>query len=141
MVTANDINPSKLIEKTAERLKSVSEVKAPEWSRFAKSGMHKERPPHRKDWWHVRAAAILRTVYLRGPIGVSKLRTKYGGRKKRGTRMAHFYKGSGSVMRKVLQQLEKAGLVELDDKKVRKGRKVTPKGRSFMDGIAKEISA
>jgi small subunit ribosomal protein S19e len=74
-----------------------------------------------------------------GPVGVSKLRTKYGGRKKRNVRMAHFYKGSGSVMRKALQQLEKAGLVKTEPKGLHKGRKITPKGRSFMDNIAKEM--
>jgi len=140
MVTAFDVNTNKLIEKTAAKLKEVSEIKAPEWSKFAKTGRHKERPPHRQDWWHIRAAAVLRTVYERGPIGVSKLRTKYGGRKKRNVKMAHFYKGSGNVLRKVLQQLEKAGFVKYEEKGVHKGRKITPKGRSFLDNVAKELA-
>ena len=45
-------------------------------------------------------------IYRHGPIGVSKLRTKYGGKKNRGHKPEHFYKGSGSVARKVLQQFE-----------------------------------
>jgi small subunit ribosomal protein S19e len=140
MVTAYDADAQKLIEKTAEKLKGVGEVKAPEWAKFAKTGTHKERPPHRIDWWHVRAAAVLRTVYERGPIGVSKLRTKYGGRKNRNVKMAHFKKGSGSVIRKVLQQLEKAGLIKAEEKGIHKGRKVTAKGSSFLDNVAKDIT-
>jgi len=141
MVTALDVNPQELIEKIAAKLKEVDEIKAPDWSKFAKTGRHRERPPHRQDWWYIRAAAILRTAYERGPIGVSKLRTKYGGRKKRNVKMGHFYKGSGSVIRKALQQLEQIGFVGKQEKGVHKGRKITSKGRSFLDNIAKEISA
>ncbi|MBW2995208.1 30S ribosomal protein S19e [Candidatus Woesearchaeota archaeon] len=140
MVTAFDVDTQKLIEKTAEKLKSVDTLKSPEWAKFAKTSTHKERPPHNPDWWYVRAAAVLRTVYARQAVGVSKLRTKYGGRKKRNVKMARFYKGSGSVIRKALQQLEKAGFVKLQDKGVHKGRKLTAKGRSFLDNIAKELA-
>jgi len=139
MVTAFDINPQELIGKTAAKLKEVNEIQPPEWSVFAKTGAHKERQPHDKDWWYTRTAAVLRTVYDRDCIGVSKLRTKYGGRRNRNVKMGRFYKGSGSVIRKALQQLEKAGLVSKNDKGVHKGRKITAKGRSFLDKIAKEI--
>lgn len=140
MVTAYDINPNELIEKVAEKLKAVKEIEAPEWAKFTKTGVSKERVPERDDWWHIRCAAILRTVYRFGPIGVEKLRTKYGSKKRRGARPPHFFKASGNIIRKALQQLEKAGLLEYEKKGLRKGRKTTGKGNAFVDGVAKELA-
>ena len=123
-------NVQKSLLKMAEALKPL--VKAPEWSKFVKTGAGKERPPVELDWWQLRAASILRAVYLKGPIGVSKLRTKYGNNKNRGHKPAAFVKGSGKIIRTILQQLEKAGLVEYKKDDVHKGRIVTAKGQSFV---------
>ena len=139
MPTMYDVDSQELILKVAEELKKIPEIKPPEWALFVKTGMHKERPPVNNDWWYVRTASVLRTVYRLGPIGVSKLRTKYGGKKNRGAKKEHFYKGSGSILRKSLQQLEKAGFVKFAEKGVHKGRIVTPKGKSFLDKIATQI--
>jgi small subunit ribosomal protein S19e len=103
-----------------------------------KTGVHKQRPPYQDDWWHIRCAALLRTVYLRGPIGIERLRSKYGGRQERGTKKEKFRKGSGNVIRKCLQQLEKAELVKKTDKK--RGRVVTKKGMSILDKLSAKIS-
>ena len=135
-----DIDAQELILKTAEELKKIPEIKPPAWAAFVKTGMHKERPPVNDDWWYMRAASVLRIVYRLGPIGVSKLRTKYGGKKNRGHKKEHFYKGSGSILRKSLQQLEKAGFIKFAEKGVHKGRIITPKGKSFLDKIATESS-
>ena len=140
MVTMYDVDAQELVDKTAEELKKIPEIKAPDWAAFAKTGMHKQRPPVNDDWWYVRVASVLRTVYRIGPVGVSKLRTKYGGKKNRGVKKEHFFKGSGNILRKSLQQLEKAGFVKFAEKGVHKGRIVTPKGRSFLDKIALQIS-
>jgi len=137
MATIYDINPNKLIEKAAEELKKSGIVKAPEWSMFVKTGAHKERPPVDKDWWYKRAAAVLRKVYLTRIIGVSKLRSKYGGKKNKGHKPERFYKGSGKIIRVILQQLEQAELVKKDAKGVHKGRTITNKGKAFLDKLAK----
>lgn len=139
MPTMYDVDSQELIEKAAEELKKIPEIKAPEWAPFVKTGMHKERPPVKGDWWYLRTASVLRTVYRLGPVGVSKLRAKYGGKKNRGHKKEHFYKGSGNILRKSLQQLEKAGFVKFAEKGVHKGRIITPKGRSFLDRIATQI--
>jgi len=136
MVTAREVNPQKLVERTKEELKKFEEIKPPAWSFFVKSGSHKERPPEQPDFWYIRAASILRRIYLDGPVGVERLRTYYGGRKRRGTEPAKFRKASGNIIRKILQQLEKAGLIE----KTKKGRKITSKGQAFLDRIAYEVS-
>ena len=134
-----DVDAQELVSKAAEELKKVPEIKAPSWATFVKTGMHKERPPVNADWWYTRAASVLRAVYRLGPVGVSKLRDKYGGKKNRGVKKEHFYKGSGNILRKALQQLEKAGFVKYNDKGLHKGRIVTQKGRSFLDKIATQI--
>jgi small subunit ribosomal protein S19e len=132
MVTVREVPAEKLIEKLKEELKVVKEIQPTEWSRFAKSGTHKERPPQQTDFWYVRSASLLRKIYLDGPVGTERLRSYYGGRKKRGYKPAHFRKASGNVIRKILQQLEKAGFIE----KAGKGRKITSKGQKLLDRTA-----
>jgi len=132
-----DVEPNKLIEETAKELKNDENIDPPEWSRFSKTGAHKERVPTERDWWYVRSAAILRRIYVE-PQGVSRLKKAYGGRKNRGYKPEKFATGSGSIARKSLMQLEKAGLVKTD-KKEKTGRVITPKGRKFLDNIAHKL--
>lgn len=139
MTTIYDVDVNELIEKAAEELKKIKEISPPQWAIFAKTGIHKQRPPAKSDWWYFRCAAILRVVYLLGPVGTAKLRVRYGGKKRRGYQPPTFKKGSGSVIRKALQQLEKAGLIFQAVKKGHKGRIITPKGKSFMDKIASSM--
>jgi small subunit ribosomal protein S19e len=124
--------PNDLIKNTAESLKKIEQVKPPKWSTYVKTGVHKERQPVDPDWWYIRSAAVLRSVHKLGPIGVSKLRTKYGGRKNRGVAADKVYKGSGKILRLVLQQLEEAGFVKQGQKGTHKGRIITPKGISLL---------
>lgn len=137
MTTVYDLPADVLIRKTAEELKAMETVKAPDWAAFAKTGVHKQAPPHDEDWWYTRAAAVLRRIYVDGPIGVERLRSFYGGKQNRGAGPDRFRKGSGSVIRKALQQLEGEGLVE----NVENGRRITAKGRSFLDGVAHGLKA
>lgn len=134
MTTTRDVNASTLIKAAAEELKSVSDVAPPVWAAYVKTGVQKQRIPAQKDWWYMRAAALLRRVYIR-PIGVSRLRTIYGGTKRMGNAPARFKRGSGAVIRKALQQLEKAGYI----KKSKKGREITAKGQKFLDAVAKSV--
>ena len=134
------IQINKLIDALAKELKEKNLVQPVEWAKFVKTGTHKERPPIDNDWWYTRSAAILRTVYLRGPIGVSKLRIKYGGKKNRGHKPSHFYKGSGNIIRKILQQLEKSGLLKYVDNNVHKGRITTKQGVELIKEAAKKVS-
>jgi len=64
------------------------------------------------------------------------LRAKYGGRKSLGVRRQHTRKGGGSNIRKILQQLETARLVETTKGK---GRTLTKEGRRVLDRIAVEV--
>jgi small subunit ribosomal protein S19e len=132
-----EIPKTELIERASKELQKVTAIQPPQWSIFVKTGMSKQRQPMRDDWWFVRAAAVLRRLSdVEGPIGVQKLRTIYGGKKNCGHAPERFYPGSGNILRKVLQQLEKAGFAKKIDKGLHKGRAITPQGLSFLGKIA-----
>lgn len=130
------VHAQKLTERLSEELKNRDEIQPPEWSNYIKTGTHKERPPDQSDWWYKRSASILRQVYEKGPIGVSRLRSHYGGRKGRGSSPEKFRKGSGKIVRIILQQLKNAGLVERIE---RRGRRITPEGVSTLTQLADRV--
>ncbi|MCD4759933.1 30S ribosomal protein S19e [archaeon] len=122
-----------LLDNTSKQLKGIKEITPPEWAKFVKTSAARERPPVEKDWWYARAASILRKLYIYGPIGVNKLKRKYGGKKNRGHKPERYYKGSGKIIRTILQQLEKTGLIEKTKKDSHHGRILTSKGKSLLD--------
>ncbi len=135
MTTVYDVPPHDLLTRLTEDLKEVEELTPPSWSKYVKTGVCKERPPVQEDWWHIRAASLLRRLYLDGPVGVERLRRYYGGKKNRGHKPEQFRKASGAIIRTILNQLENAGFVE----KSPKGRRLTPKGTSHLDRLAYEV--
>lgn len=84
--------------------------------------------------YYVRAAAIARHIYMRKTVGVGRLRKVHGGTKNRGSRPSHHVDASGSVDRKVMQSLEKIGILEQDEEKG--GRRITQAGQRDLDRIA-----
>ena len=136
MVTAFDIPANDLIDAVKEELKKNEAMKTPDWSLFVKSGVSRERPPEQGDFWQIRAAALLRKLYVKGPIGVSRLQTAYGGKQNRGSKPEHHARGGGKIIRTLLQQLETAGYV----KKGKTGRALTPAGRKLQDSVAFQVS-
>jgi small subunit ribosomal protein S19e len=137
MPTPYDVPASLLIEKLAQYLKSnVDSVKPTVWAPFVKTGTHVQRVPDNPDWWYVRSASLLRKVYLKGPIGLERLKSDYGGRKGRGFMPEHTRKGGGAIVRNALKQLEGSGLVKTTKGR---GRTVTPEGRKLLDLLSTEI--
>jgi small subunit ribosomal protein S19e len=135
--TPYDIPAPALIEKLATYLKdNVDQMVPPEWTPMVKTGSHAELPPQDPNWWYTRAASLLRKIYLHGPIGTQHLRSYYGGRKRRGVRPAHVRIGGGGNIRKIMQQLESAGLVEKDKNQ---GRILSSEGRRLLDSLSTEI--
>ena len=127
-------DPVKYIPALAEALKKVPEFEVPEWAMYVKTGVSRERPPMSEDFWYTRAASILRQLYIRGVVGVGKLRTRYGSRKDRGGKPDKFFKSGGKIIRVILQQAEAAGLVE-KVLRLQHGRRLTQQGRDFLDSI------
>ncbi len=128
-----DVPGSKFVEALAQELKKYPELEPPRFVYFVKTGAHAERPPQNPDFWYIRCASILRRAYIEKVIGVGRLRTYYGGRKNHGSCPEHHVDAGGSIIRKALQALEKAGLLE----KAGKGRKLTVKGRKLLIDISK----
>lgn len=135
-----DLDTQEYNLKLAEALKKIPEFKKPEWVEFVKSGPAKERPIEDPDFWHKRAASILRQLYRRKVVGVNRFRTKYGSKKNRGYKPEEFRKAGGKIIRTILQQSDKAGFTEIM-KQIRgvrerkPGRQLTEKGKKFLEDI------
>lgn len=136
MTTAYDVPPGLLIERVKQHLEKEEKAKAPEWARFARTGGHTEKAPVQTDWWPRRLAAVLRKVYVLGPIGTSRLAAEFGGRRDDGSAPYHPVRGSRSIVREAMQQLEALGYLSKAEKR---GRTITPQGRKLLDTFAREI--
>jgi small subunit ribosomal protein S19e len=135
--TPYDVPPPVLIDRLARYLREEADViVAPTWTPFVKTGSHTQRPPQNPDWWFTRCASLLRKIYVKGPIGIERLRSEYGGRIDKGVKPEHVRKGGGAIIRKALQQLEAAGFVE---QLRNRGRVVTGDGRQLLDKLSTEI--
>lgn len=134
MVTVYDVSAGALIGKASEKLKEIPEIQPPAWLAYAKTGPHVERAPHEEDFWYRRCASLMRNLYIHGESGVARFKTHYGGRKNRGSRPEHHMDAGGAAIRKALQQLEKAGMIQ----KGKTGRNISAKGKAFLDSAAKE---
>ena len=136
MTTFYDVPADDLIEAVAEEL----DLEEPEWAAYSKTGVARELPPEQEDFWNVRAASILRTIAKDQPVGVERLRTRYGGSKQGSTRYRvrpdQKTGSSGKVIRTILQQLEDAGYVAIAEGE---GRRISGDGRALLDSTAGEV--
>jgi len=135
MTTAYDVPPTELIDRVAKYLKDEAKVEPPEWSQFVKTGVHKEKAPVAGDWWFTRTAAVLRKIYVKGPLGIERLSAEFGGKRDDGSAPYHPRQGSRAIARHALIQLEKLGFVA----KTKKGRVVSPQGRKLLDDTSNSI--
>ncbi|KAJ6441553.1 thioesterase-like superfamily domain-containing protein [Purpureocillium lavendulum] len=124
----------KFINAYAAFLKRQGKLPIPGWVDTVKTGPAKELPPQDIDWFYVRAASVARHVYVRKTVGVGRLRKVHGSAKNRGSRPSKHVDASGSVDRKVMQALEKIGVLEQDEEKG--GRRITQAGQRDLDRIA-----
>ncbi len=136
MTTVYDVPAADFISKLAEKLKENDNITPPEWAIYVKTGPHREKQPVEKDWWYTRAAAILRKIYMNSGIGAERLSAEFGGTRDRGSKPNKAVRGSRSIVRKTMKQLEEAGYVQ---SKKGVGRLVTPAGQSFLDNTSREV--
>ncbi len=133
MANVLESDPQRLIALTASRLKE-SGIARPAYVIFVKSSAGRERVPQSEDFWYFRCASVLRHVYLRGPIGISRLRTLYGSKKGHVVTRHHHVRSGGSIIKDAFDALEKKGYI----KPTKKGRVITPAGRSLLDKLSGE---
>lgn len=130
-----DVPGGLLVQRLGTKLQQDSKFAPPEWAKFAKTGVHREKAPTNPNWWTTRVASILRRVYVDGPIGIVRISSHYGGTRDRGGKPNRARLGSRSIVRHALKQMEAAGYAQ--NIKGR-GRVVTPKGRKILDLTAHE---
>ncbi|HEX5904538.1 MAG TPA: 30S ribosomal protein S19e [Candidatus Nitrosocosmicus sp.] len=135
MAKVFDVPANELISRLTDQLKKDKKINPPEWASYVKTGAHAEKIPQNRDWWYTRCASLVRKVYLHGPIGISDLKSYYGGRKRIGYNLDHHKDAGGAVIRNALQQLEASGYVE----KKGKGRIISNEGMKRVDRLATEI--
>ena len=138
MVTIYDVPADALIEAVAARLED--RIDEPDWVEFAKTGAGKELPPEQEDFWYVRSASLLRKVAQNEPIGIERLATEYGS-KKRGSNRYSVRPGehegaSRNLIRTSLQALEDDGLVTTA---AGEGRRLSDEGEAFLSEVATEV--
>ncbi len=141
MIRGYDVNQIRLVNELAKKLEEDKLTPPPDWAMFVKTGSAKDRIPSQDNWWYLRAASILRRMYVdKRPIGVNRLRNIYGDKEKNRYSGKHFKPASGAVIRHILQELEQAELIKKVKVKNHFGRALTPKGISFTDSVAKEAA-
>ena len=136
MTHPSEVPASALLPKLAAELKSRQAVAPPPWASFVKTGVHKQRAPTQSEWWYLRSASVLRKIYVRGDVGIERLSADYGGKRDRGSAPYHARRGSRAVLREIVHQLEKSGLVQ--PYKTR-GRRVSPEGQKLLDSISRDL--
>lgn len=137
MVSAYVIPSDALIKRLSKELKEKNIITPPEWSVWVKTGHFKEDKPLDSDWFYIRSGSVLRKIYMNQPIGVQSLRKKFGKKKNRGSKPNKASLASGAIIRLIVQQLEKNGLIEATDSN--QGRKLSKNGTKFVDAICKEL--
>jgi len=136
MTHPNDVPPSVLLPQLATELRNRQAVVPPPWATFVKTGVHKQRAPVQTDWWYLRSASVLRKIYLQGYVGIARLSAEYGGKRDRGSAPYHAYSGSRAILREIVHQLEKSGLVQ--PYKTR-GRRLSPAGEKLLSAVSTDV--
>jgi len=135
-VTVRDVSAEKFIAAYAEVLKNNDKFIVPKWVDTVKTGVHKELSPYDPDWYYVRAAAIVRKVYLRQGTGVGALRRRFGGSYRRGAAPERHQDAAGGIIRTILQNLDELNVTEECGKG---GRKVSRTGQQALDLVAGQV--
>ena len=130
-MNAMDVFPGHLIAAVAAKLEDKASYLG--WSRRAESVFWKTAsirefaPVDTENFWYIRAASMLRKLY-HGGTGVNRLKKQYGGRTGSVMHAEHSKPGSGAIIRRIFQQLEKADLVKRTEKR---GRELTNAGGHY----------
>lgn len=133
------VKPDALNEALANYFKSKGIVNLPENYDIIKTSHGKQRAPSDKDWYYKRAASVFRKLLIamheEKGIGVNRLARKYGCAKNRGSRPSKHVDGARGHIRKIMQDLERAGLIVKDGK----FRKVSEMGISETGQLIAQI--
>ncbi|MEM0132321.1 30S ribosomal protein S19e [Acidiplasma sp.] len=133
MVNVKEVPAEALISEIVNEFKSRN-VEIPEWTKFLKDGKGKEKSWTQPDWYYTRLASILRKIYIKGNIGISRMSQEYGSRQDRGTKRYHPVQSSRFIIRYMFHALETMGYVKKD----KAGRVLTPAGQALLDKASRD---
>ena len=136
-VTVRDVPAPKFIAAYTEVLKNNDKFHVPKWADLVKTGVHKELAPYDPDWYFVRAAAIVRKIYLEPGTGVGTLQKRFGGGFRRGARPTHHRDCSGGIIRNILITLDD---LKITEKTAKGGRKISRVGQQALDLVAGQVA-
>lgn len=136
-ITVRDVAAPDFIAAYAEVLKNNDMFEVPKWADIVKTGVHKELAPYDPDWYFVRAAAVVRKVYLRQGTGVGALRKRFGGNYRRGAAPERHQDCAGGHIRSILLNLDKLKITEKTEKG---GRRITRIGQQALDLVAGQVA-
>eukprot|EP00286_Rhodomonas_abbreviata_P006799 CAMPEP_0181326904 /NCGR_PEP_ID=MMETSP1101-20121128/21778_1 /TAXON_ID=46948 /ORGANISM="Rhodomonas abbreviata, Strain Caron Lab Isolate" /LENGTH=149 /DNA_ID=CAMNT_0023435451 /DNA_START=37 /DNA_END=486 /DNA_ORIENTATION=- len=136
-ITVRDVNAPDFISAYAEVLKNNDKFVVPKWADLVKTGVHKELAPYDPDWYFIRAAAIVRKVYLRQGTGVGALRKRFGGNYRRGAAPERHQDSAGGLIRSILITLDELKITEKTEKG---GRRISRIGQQALDLVAGQVA-
>mmetsp|Transcript_18015 Transcript_18015/g.30285 ORF Transcript_18015/g.30285 Transcript_18015/m.30285 type:complete len:152 (-) Transcript_18015:107-562(-) len=136
-ITVRDVKAMDFINAYAEVLKNNDKFVVPKWADLVKTGVHKELAPYDPDWYFVRAAAIVRKVYLRQGTGVGALRKRFGGNYRRGAAPERHQDAAGGLIRSILITLDDLKITEKTEKG---GRRISRIGQQALDLVAGQVA-
>ncbi len=107
--SVNDVTPAEFIASYAQQLRKNENIELPEWVDVVKTAHGREMPPMSEDWYYIRAASVIRKIYIHKGLGVGALARWYGGAKFKGVTPRHHHFASRKVLRHILQQVRTRG--------------------------------
>jgi len=133
--TVKDVRADDFIKAYSKHLKRQGKIEIPKWVDIVKTGRAQELAPMDPDWYYVKCASIARRVYLRPHIGIGHLSRVYAKRQNNGVAREHTERASTGIIRNILIQLEKIGVLQ----KAGKGRSISRVGQQDLDRIAGQV--
>jgi len=97
-----DISAAEFIKAYAAHLKKSNKLELPDWVDYVKTAHGREMPPLDPDWYFVRAASVVRKIYLNRGLGVGALAHWYGKAVRKTNKPQHHHRASRKVIRHVL---------------------------------------
>jgi len=136
-ITVRDVAAPAFIAAYAEVLKNNDKFVVPKWADTVKTGVFKELAPYDPDWYFIRAAAIVRKIYLRQGTGVGALKKRFGGAYRRGARPEIHRDAAGGLIRTILIALDE---LKITEKSAKGGRKISRVGQQALDLVAGQVA-
>ena len=131
--TIRDVRASRWVRAMAAHFKQEGKLFVPNCTELVKTSHGRERAPQNADWYYIRCASVLRSIYLRPGTGYGGLSKRYGIKKNRGSQPEITSRASRGLLHWCCKSLEGLKLIA---KGKESGRVVTKDGRKKADTIA-----